>query len=220
MVFETVRPSASAKQERKGAGRSPAPGVTRAAGGEAEAGRGVPGQREAGGVQTEMRERGASPPPCRGLHEGLGAEGQSWPAGPGDRPPRGPVPSGVLLKTRYKRAGTGHQGELSTQEQGAGCSLSPRRTETAFRVPGVGLHPGDTETPGPCPLTPENLCHRVPTGMKRKLGRGRSSGTALDSPEPDLQAAAPCPELGPWAGLPAGLETDCACPSAGGGALA
>ena len=67
--------------------------------------------------------------------------------------------------------------------------------------------------------------------MKRERGTGRSSGTALgspepdlqaaaptqswdpggtalDSPEPDLQAAAPHPELGSWTGLPAGLETD------------
>lgn len=86
-------------------------------------------------------------------------------------------------------------------------------------MPGINLHPADTKTPGSCPLTPENLCHRVSTVMKRELGTGRSSGTALDSLEPDLQAAAPCPDLGPWTALPAGLEIDCACPSAGGGAL-
>lgn len=181
---------------------------------------GRPGTEGSWGGSRRRCENGASAlHRAGGLHEGFGTEGQSWPAGPGDRPPRGPVPSGVLLKTGNKRAGTGHQGKLSTWEQEAGCLLSPRLTESVFWMPGINLHPADTKTPGSCPLTPENLCHRVSTVMKRELGTGRSSGTALDSLEPDLQAAAPCPELGPWTALPAGLEIDCACPSAGGGAL-
>lgn len=101
------------------------------------------------------------------------------------------MPSGVLLITGNKRAGTGHQGKLSTQEQEAGCLLSPRCTETVFWMPGINLHPGDTKTPGSCSAIPGSLCHRVPTVMKRERGTGRSSGTALGSPEPDLQVTAP-----------------------------
>ena len=76
---------------------------------------------------------------------------------------------------------------------GAGSRLFtlPRCTETVFWMPGINLHPGDTKTPGSCPATPGSLCHRVPTVMKRERGTGRSSGTALGSPEPDLQVTAP-----------------------------
>lgn len=66
------------------------------------------------------------------------------------------------------------------------------------------------------PSTAGSMCHHASTVMKRELGTGLRHSPA--SPEPDLPAAVP--ELGPWTGLPAGLETDCPCPSAGGGALA
>ena len=56
----------AAKQERKGGGRSPAPGVTGAAGGEAEAGRGVPGQREAGGGPDGDARTGRQPSTVQG----------------------------------------------------------------------------------------------------------------------------------------------------------
>lgn len=190
MVFETVRPIRVSKAGKE-RGRSPAPGVTRRAAGGRPRQAGASGQREAGGSDGDART-GVSPPPMQGDCEGLGAEGQSWPAGPGTGHPRGPVPSGVLLKAGYKRRGQGTQGAL-TREQGQAVHPLPqalRRLPSgclALRSPPWGhkkrlvhAHSLTQKPVPPCASSYESV------GREHE-----SSGTALDSPEPDLQAAAP-----------------------------
>ena len=132
VVFETARPSR--EQSRKGGGRSP--------GGEAKAGRGVLGEREAG--------RASACPPHRGASRGLGGRGTNPGLQVQGTDTRADQCPQDLLKMGNKRAGTGHQRKPLTREQDAGCSLSPRHTVSVFRMPGINLHPGDTKMPGSC----------------------------------------------------------------------
>lgn len=147
------------------------------------------GKEGAGAQEERPRRAGASwgrgklggrqPAPAQGsFTRAWGPRDKSWPAGPGDRHPRGPAPSGSAEngeQTSRDRA------SREAPDMGAGRRLFTLPQTHSECLPDAWHQspPWGHRNAQFMPSTAGSMCHHASTVMKRELGRGHSSDTAL-----------------------------------------